>query len=135
MSVKWRATLESPSTPAKQALGEEPSQEMAHRLLMDGMKDFLKRGNAASSSEASSEQLHHFRIFSKKFRYSLELFRPLYGSSLDPMVANIKRVSALLGDINDCVTAAEIIAEYKGGNRLVDRLKKRQHKKTEEFRD
>ncbi|HTB12138.1 MAG TPA: CHAD domain-containing protein [Bryobacteraceae bacterium] len=132
-SVKWRATLKSPATPAKD-LGEEPSQEMAHRLLMRGVKDFLRQGDRASSSQASPKELHHFRIFAKKFRYSLELLQPLYGSSLDPMVANIKHVSALLGDINDCVTAVEIFSEYKGGQRLVDRLKKRQHKKTEEFR-
>jgi CHAD domain-containing protein len=133
-SVKWRTTLKSPSTPAKDALGEEPSQEMAHRVLMRGVKDFLKQGDRASSAQASPKELHQFRIFAKKFRYSLELLQPLYGSSLDPMVANIKHVSALLGDINDCVTAAEILTEYKGGHRLVDRLKKRQHKKTEEFR-
>ena len=128
LSLKWRAALDS--TPSS----DQDVDELAHRVIGRIAKDFQKRGNEASSPEATPNCIHHFRIAAKKFRYALELFQPLYGSSLDFLVANLKRASTLLGDINDCVTVAAIVAEYKGGNRLADRLKKRQHKKTEEFR-
>jgi CHAD domain-containing protein len=134
MSFKWRAALKSAPTPDEGTQSEEAIQELAQRALGRIAKDFLKQGNEASSPDASPKGLHHFRIVAKKFRYALELFQPLYGSSLNAVVARIKHASALLGDLNDCVTVAGIVAQYKGGNRLVDRLKKRQHKKAEEFR-
>jgi CHAD domain-containing protein len=128
LSLKWRSALDS--TPSS----DQDVDELAHRVIGRIAKDFQKRGNEASSPEATPKCIHHFRIAAKKFRYALELFQPLYGSSLDSFVASLKCTSTLLGDINDCVTVAAIVAEYKGGNRLADRLKKRQHKKTEEFR-
>ena len=67
--------------------------------------------------------MHRFRIVAKKYRYTLELLEPP-----SPLVERIKRVSALLGDINDCETAAEIVPA------LGSRLRKRQRKKIEAFR-
>jgi CHAD domain-containing protein len=129
MPVKWRAALGAPM-----AGRQEGIRAFARRALDRIAKDFLKRGNEASSPEASPEGLHHFRIAVKKFRYTLEMFRPVFGSSLNPVVASVRRASALLGNINDCVTVAEMVVGYKGGRQLADRLKKRQHRKTEEFR-
>jgi len=129
ISFKWKAALDS--TPAGEA--KEAIHQLARRTLGRGAKDFLKQGNEASSPDASAKGLHRFRIASKKFRYALELFQPVY-ESLGPFVRSIKEVGTLLGDINDCVTVSEMVADYKGGNRLADRLKKRQAKKTEEFR-
>jgi CHAD domain-containing protein len=130
IASKWRATLDA--APGKDK--PEPARELAERTLARSLKDFLKQGNEAASLKASPEILHHFRISAKKFRYSLELFQPLYGTALDPSIDRVKQGSTLLGDVNDCVTVAGIVAEYKGGNKLADRLRKRQHKKTEEFR-
>lgn len=130
IASKWRATLDA--APGKDA--PEPARELAQRTLARSFEAFLKQGNEAASSKASPEVLHHFRIGAKKFRYSLELFQPLYGTALDAPIASVKHGSALLGDINDCVTVAAIVAGYKGGNKLADRLRKRQHKKTDEFR-
>ncbi len=130
IASKWRATLDA--APAKDA--PEPACDLAQRTLARSLKDFLKQGNEAASPKASPELLHRFRIGTKKFRYSLELFQPLYGTALDASIASVKHASTLLGDVNDCVTVASIVAGYKGGNKLADRLRKRQHKKTDEFR-
>jgi CHAD domain-containing protein len=108
------AVQDSPATPLR-----ELEQHALDRLA----KDFLERGNEASSAKASPHAMHDFRIVAKKYRYTLELFQPS-----SPLAASIKRVSALLGDINDCVTAAEIVPA------LASRLKKRQRKKIEAFR-
>jgi CHAD domain-containing protein len=97
--------------------------EMVQRAIDRIAKDFLERGNEAASQKVSTHDMHRFRIVAKKFRYTLELFQPS-----NPLVERIKRVSALLGDINDCVTAAVLLPP------LASHLKKRQRKKTEEFR-
>jgi CHAD domain-containing protein len=97
--------------------------EMAQHAVNRIAEDFLERGNEAASAKASPHDMHRFRIVAKKFRYTLELFQPL-----NSLVERTKRVGALLGDINDCVTAAALVPP------LASHLKKRQHKKTEEFR-
>jgi CHAD domain-containing protein len=130
-SIQWGASLRS----TNDAAPEESIEEVSRRLLARGMKDFLEQGKEACSADASPEKLHNFRLGAKKFRYTLELFQPLYGPSLDSIVASMKSVSALLGDINDCVTATALAAKYDGSERLVDRLKKRQDKTAEEFRE
>jgi CHAD domain-containing protein len=113
---------------------ESAIHELAHKTLGRIAKEFLKQGKEAALPHATPKGLHRFRIAAKKFRYALELFQPLFSSALDPVVAGVKGASALLGDINDCVTVAAMVEDYKGGQRLAERLKKRQHKKTAEFR-
>jgi CHAD domain-containing protein len=102
---------------------EDSSPEMAEHALERLSRDFLERGNEAASPKASPHAMHRFRIVAKKYRYTLELLHPS-----SPLVESIKRVSTLLGDINDCVAAAEIVPP------LASRLKKRQRKKIEAFR-
>lgn len=134
MSLKWRVALEGALARSPVAFGGAAIHDTSRRTLRRMMKDFLEHGNEAASPKASPEELHRFRLVAKKFRYTLELFGPLYGSSLDRGVASVKRAQTLLGDINDCVTVASMVAHYDGGNQLARRLVKRQRKKTEEFR-
>jgi hypothetical protein len=69
---------------------------------------------------------------SKKFRYSLEVFAPLYGPALNRWLESMKGIQTLLGDINDCVTVAHMLADSKGDG-VLRWLKKRQRRKVEEF--
>lgn len=131
MAPKWHRVLNNAPAAGKE---DQATLELARETLGRIASDFLKRGNEAASADASPKTMHRFRLVAKKFRYALELFQPLDASAIDPLVASIKGASALLGDINDCVTVAAIVSDYKGGHRLADRLKKRQHKKTEDFR-
>ncbi len=127
MLAKWRATLAAGEK--AEALPDEIPQRAISRIA----EDFLELGIKAASSHDSPHALHRFRIVAKKFRYTLELFQPRLGSSATALVGRIKHAGGLLGDINDCVTVAEMVAELSGGKRLLSHLKKRQHKKTEEF--
>jgi CHAD domain-containing protein len=102
---------------------QDSSPEMAQHALDRLSLEFFERGNEAASPKASPRAMHRFRIVAKKYRYTLELLHPS-----SPLVESIKRVSTLLGDINDCVAAAEIVPP------LAARLKKRQRKKIEAFR-
>jgi CHAD domain-containing protein len=134
MSRKWRTALEEAVAKNRDAFGNTEIQVTSRQTLRVMVKDFLKHGNEAASTKAPPEDLHRFRLVAKKFRYTLELFEPLYGPALNREVARIKCAQTLLGDINDCVTVASLVARYDGGNRLAGRLRKRERKKTEEFR-
>jgi CHAD domain-containing protein len=103
------------------------------------IQDYVKRGDHAASGHRSPHDLHRFRIRTKKLRYTLELFGELfaamYGPALKLQVEDIKRVHNLLGDINDCVTVTALVEPYAGSKALAAALKKRRHKKTEQFRE
>lgn len=97
-------------------------------------KRFFKKGDRAASRSASARDMHRFRIAVKKFRYTIELFEPLYGSSLTRPAADAKRLSLLLGDIHDCVAVGDLLTHDKRARHIMKRLKKRRCKKTKEFR-
>jgi CHAD domain-containing protein len=80
MSLKWPAALDAALAGNQSPLGETAIDEVARQTLGRMARTFLEQGNEAASPNASSEDLHQFRIVVKKFRYTLDLFEPLYGS-------------------------------------------------------
>lgn len=131
-SIHWRAALEV-SLAHNRHSAKGTVHELARRAINRIAKRFQDRGNEAAASLASAGDLHRFRIVAKKLRYTLELFQPLNGS-LDSLVESIKPATALLGDINDCVSTTAILDDYEKTDRLIDRLEKRRRKKTKMFR-
>jgi|YelNatPaOPRAMG01_1025707.scaffolds.fasta_scaffold01729_15 CHAD domain-containing protein len=51
------------------------------------------------------DTLHQFRLRGKRVRYSLELFRPVYGPGLEKLLKKLRGAQTALGEINDCATA------------------------------
>ena len=132
-SSKWRAALETPRTVPR---GSSPAVagQVAQHILPRMTKDFLGHGNEASQAGTAAQKLHRFRIAAKKFRYTLELFAPLYTPRLTELLGAIRRVQTLLGEINDCAMVREILSHYHGTKKLTNLLKKRQSSKIDEFR-
>ena len=58
---------------------------------------------------------------------------PVYGADLAARLEPIRAVQTLLGDVNDCRTARDLIASWEGGQEFDARLRKRQRRKTKEF--
>lgn len=81
--------------------------ENARRALPRLAREFFTLGRAAAGPGAPPAQLHAFRLASKRFRYSLELFLPLYGPHLAECVEQVRRIQSLLGDRQDCVVLSE----------------------------
>jgi CHAD domain-containing protein len=133
-SSKWRARLTAGDTKTDGEFGPAAIEQTASRLLPGIVKRFFEHGRKAAEKEASAEELHQFRLASKKFRYAIELFSTLYGSSLAERLDQVRRVQTLLGDSNDCETARAIIAECGGADPLDAQLKKRQRRKRYAFR-
>lgn len=131
-SSKWRDRL------AAEVVGHEtfrstPIETAAQRMLPRIAKDFFRRGDQVAVSGVSPDKLHQFRIASKKFRYTLELFIPLYGPTLPALLDQIRAVQTILGDFNDCETVRGMIAGWAGSKPVDGRLKRRQRRKMEEF--
>jgi CHAD domain-containing protein len=134
MSLKWRAALGTALAKSEEDFGNASIEVTARRTLRRMIKSFYRHGREAAGSKATAEELHAFRIAAKKLRYSIELLEPVYGSALDPGLERLKQAQTLLGDINDCATMAGLVSHFGGGAPLITRLRKRQRKKTEEFR-
>lgn len=143
LSARWRAALNSDRDlkSADARFRVVPAVTMAKRLLPGMVAEHFHRGEAAVQKKMPAHKIHRFRIAAKNFRYTLDLFAPLYTGTLPLMIDRLKDVQTLLGDINDCVAARRIVKEVTGrDNKTVRRqilsgLKDRQRKKTEEFRE
>jgi len=70
---------------------------------------YLRAGKRLMDAELSPKELHNFRLKTKRFRYTLELFQPYYGASLEPRLEALRRIQQYLGAINDCRTTRRLL--------------------------
>ena len=132
-SLKWRNAVATALTKNGGELSKVSIGTTATQILPRMAEKFVDRGNDAARTKASPRDLHQFRIASKRFRYTLELFTSVYGRSMNASLNKIKRVQKLLGDINDCETVRTMVEQYKGPAVVTAWLKKRQRRRIEEF--
>ena len=132
-SLKWRGALANAATANTDAASKAPVARTAQRMLPAMAQEFLESGNEAARAKISPRDLHHFRIASKKFRYTLELFAPIYGPPLESSLERIRRTQELLGDINDCDTVRDLLSQFEDVEKMTSWLKKRQRRRIEEF--
>jgi CHAD domain-containing protein len=134
MAGQWHRDLEG--APVGASFPATPIQAVAKRMLPRMAEEYLQKGRKAARARTPARELHKFRIATKKFRYTLDLFAPLYGSSADPIHEAIKDLQTRLGEINDCAVVRGIVSDrkHKGDGGFADELKKRQRKHTDEFR-
>ena len=131
--TKWRARLAEADAAAHPNFSRSTIENIAGRILPRMANDFFTQGNRAADAKASARKLHEFRLTGKKFRYTLELLEPVYGPGLRSRLEPIRAVQTLLGDVNDCRAARDLIAAWEGSRELDARLRKRQRRKTREF--
>src|SRR2546426_678488 len=86
-----------PAHAGKKKTLPETAQEAAAELLPDLAQEFFDRGKQAVDAEGSAAELHQFRVAAKKFRYTIELFAPLYGPALGAWLERIRSIQALAG--------------------------------------
>jgi CHAD domain-containing protein len=85
------------------------ASQFAQQLLPRLAERFFARGRRAARPDATAGDLHCFRLAAKHFRYTLELFRPVYGPGLDRRMAAVRRIQQILGEANDCATARDLV--------------------------
>jgi CHAD domain-containing protein len=132
MSLKWRGKLQTSSAAGEQIV-PDTVEKLAVETLPVMAKRLFDRGNEAAGASYSSTKLHQFRISVKKFRYTLELFVPVYSSHLGVWLDQIRSVQTLLGGINDCDMVRSMLSRSEAGKTLDAELRKKQRKLTEEF--
>jgi len=93
---------------------------------------YFRAGREAAEKENTPKQLHRFRIETKQFRYSLELFLPIYGPTLDRHIASLRGIQDALGKVSDYQTIQEMLA---GDKEFEARVQKARRKKINEFRE
>jgi CHAD domain-containing protein len=100
----------------------------ASEKLPDFARAFLAAGAGLGDAEVSFKGLHRFRLLTKRFRYTLEMFRPCYGPGLEERIQALQILQQHLGDINDCAATEALVLERKDlaeeeRERLLGRLK------------
>jgi CHAD domain-containing protein len=130
LSATWRSALDG----GGDGISAEPAPTAAARLLPRMAKNYFRAGKDAAREKASAEDLHRLRIAAKNLRYTLDIFAPAYGDSIAGLVADLKSTQTILGAINDCATVRRMVAERDSEAPILAALKRRQRRKTSEFR-
>jgi CHAD domain-containing protein len=129
---RWCEDLKLNEPPAD--FGLETLRERARGVLPRLAQRFFQAGETASA-HSSGEKLHEFRILAKKFRYSLELFAPVYGSAVEEWTREIKSVQAILGSMNDYRTVLSMATEAGCGKKVKASLKRSERRKIRQFHE
>jgi CHAD domain-containing protein len=117
---------------------EQTPPENARRRLWPVVHEWFAAGRKAVGAGQTPEEMHQFRLATKRLRYTLELFRPIYGRGLAQRIEVLRRAQDLLGTANDYhVTALGLKsrAQYDPALQpVVDELERRAGEKRAEFR-
>ncbi|HYO82403.1 MAG TPA: CHAD domain-containing protein [Bryobacteraceae bacterium] len=73
--------------------------------------EYFAAGRVALAPGTSWDEMHQFRLATKRFRYTLETFRDAYGPGLGARIEKLRGVQTFLGDINDLVVTASMVAD------------------------
>ena len=106
--------------------------ENAKTVLPKLVKEYLSLGRKAAGDKVSESKLHQFRLATKRFRYTLEIFVPIYGPGLEARLKRIRLVQDVLGELQDCHAVGAMDA-IKKHSRMREWLKRQAAKKKIEF--
>lgn len=110
---------------------DSPADSFAEPLLsprLETLLSWLPEVRASGESQA----LHSMRIDAKRLRYAMEPFARTLGEDFAGVLADVRKVQEVLGEVHDCDVWAEMASEFQdrfGSNdsyqRLMDHLNKR----------
>ena len=106
--------------------------ESARAALPKAAQKYFEAGRNAADGKRSPKELHKFRIATKKFRYTLELFRPVYGPSLERYIDGLRDLQSILGKLNDHHTLKPLL---KGDKALKVKLQHAMEKHLNQFHE
>ena len=92
---------------------------------------YFRAGRTVAASANDPAALHGFRVQTKRFRYTLELFHPCYGPALDSRLEALRQIQQCLGEMSDYATVRKLMTSA----RLKADLARRVEAKIAEFRD
>ncbi len=109
---------------------EESPETNARRVLPAMAREYFAAGRKIAASRPDPAELHPFRLATKRLRYTLEIFRDVYGKSMDAKLKLLKPVQDALGEVNDAVATQ---SAFQAGKPFRAYLNRRAAKKAGEF--
>ena len=107
----------------------------ARTLLPKLAKQYFEAGRKAFHDKTPSEDLHRFRIATKRFRYTLELFQPVYGPGLERFLRELRELQTMLGAVSDYQSIGALVASDKAlQSRLQEALKRKRNELRQQWR-
>lgn len=100
----------------------------ARKVLPKLAEEYFEAGRSAADGKKSPKKLHRFRIATKRFRYALELFGPLYDGTLERRLTSLRDLQDSLGKISDAQTILELVRGDKAFEARLQRVLKRRLK-------
>lgn len=107
----WRGRMKvgrTPGAPEDFAKVELPLME----------REWVEAGDKASKSKSYST-MHRFRILSKRFRYTLEMF-----PKTERQIEQLRTLQDQLGEINDCVVTRRLVGRHTQAKKAIGELLK-----------
>jgi triphosphatase len=105
---RWRKQLRMAKRPGGAWNWEAGVAENATAALPHLAGEFFAEGDLALLSYGDHKALHKFRLHTKSFRYSLELFASRYGSGGKSFLRALRQLQDRIGAINDCVVVLRL---------------------------
>jgi CHAD domain-containing protein len=85
------------------------AEENASQKLPALARAYFGAGRALFAATPTTGTFHKFRLETKQFRYTLELFEPCYGAGLEERLKLLRTIQDLLGEINDCAATQRLV--------------------------
>ncbi len=108
----------------------------ARRHLPELMSWYFALGRDLLARNASPQELHLLRLATKRLRYTLDLFREVYGPALEERMGELRHLQQLLGELNDTVAAGPLLTQAVAGRLrpgIAKFLERRLNLKLQEF--
>jgi CHAD domain-containing protein len=99
------------------------------------VRRYFAAGNDAMTAGTSWGDMHSFRLKTKRFRYTLEVFSDLYGPAMESRIELLKNVQTYLGDINDSIVTISLLDRVEETEAIRKRLAARAEALTQELRE
>jgi CHAD domain-containing protein len=99
-----------------------PVDVNAHRALPLLAKEFFAAGAVIARARTDYERLHQFRLVAKRFRYTLEMFEPVFGPEIAQGLKALRGLQDKLGAVNDCITTLGLIAVNPDAAAAIEKL-------------
>jgi len=131
--ARWRSLVKPASPPED----EGTAASFAARRLPRRSKKFFTTCRKAVDSKKGGDCLHQMRLLGKRFRYTLELFVPVYGPGLEEKIESMRKLQGFLGDVNDCRSTRALLEtdpQTPGLKELQAYLARREARRIREFR-
>ena len=131
-SGKWQSRLEW-NGPEVHVPKDGSVSEYVQARLPGMAEEFFAAGRKAMKPQRTWDEMHEFRLAAKEFRYTLELFLPVYGIELEKRLEAVRKIQQFLGDVSDAVSTRKLLKGLDETVPLREKLAKKAESRRKEL--